>query len=252
MSAENLHPSLQSGQAPPAESLRDEAQRCRRPWYRSLHRKMSRALGLFRFPWLEDVQIGYEKAGMTVFGEPIPWNAEAVLVEALLWGGSREEKRPEAFSLRLPYSFFGPSTSVSCEEEGLVRLTFRLPPIKQSTWADLCWRSLPLRRLHLPFLGLADFLESLHIVAPTLFACFGDHQVACAAVVPHHCDGLLATGLLTSPTSLLPVLDLNPRIEWTSCETRRQGDKETRRPKLRSPCLLVSLSPCLLRPAPWN
>ena len=44
----------------------------------------------------------YEKAGLTLHDQPIPWNAEAVLVEALLRLPAAAARRKADFHLRIP------------------------------------------------------------------------------------------------------------------------------------------------------
>src|SRR4029077_1823148 len=75
------------------------------------------------------IGIGYEKAGITVPDEPIPWNAEAALVDVTFWFPANEAKRKSEFLLRFPgrppalASALQPS-----EEEGVFHVLFRVPP----------------------------------------------------------------------------------------------------------------------------
>ncbi len=185
----------------------------RRRWYHSLLRKLSAVLGLFCYPWLEEMLVGYEKGGLAVFGEPIPWNASTILVEALVWGRGLDETRKEDFSLRLPRSRVLLPATATPREEGRTLISFRLPPIQQETWAEFCWRSYSLRRIELLYLSAQEFLQGLQLRSPTLLARYGDHHIACHAGAPGACDGLLTSAFLTSPTSLLPILDLDLRLE---------------------------------------
>ncbi len=197
---------------PPGEPPR---LRPRRSWYRRLARGVAGLLSLFRSPWLEEIAVGYEKGGLAVFGEPIPWNAEAILVEALVWMRT-EEGGKERFSLGDSLLRGVPPTAASRQEPGWTLLSFRLPPRRHCTRAELCWRFHPLRRLRLPHVTSQEFLQRLQLRSPTLMAWFGDQRLACQAAPPGSCDGLLATALLTSPTSLLPLLDLDLRLEVTN------------------------------------
>jgi len=65
----------------------------------------------------------------------------------------------------------------------------------------------------LPFLTAEVFLRDLRLRAPTIFALLGKHNVACQTVVEGQCCGLSAGGILASPTSLLPITDLDLRLE---------------------------------------
>src|SRR5260370_17175283 len=53
-------------------------------------------------PQPQALHYSYEKAGLTLHDQPIPWNAEAVLVEALLRLPPAAGRRKTDFSLRLP------------------------------------------------------------------------------------------------------------------------------------------------------
>src|SRR5438445_1427035 len=84
----------------------------------------------------------YEKAGLTLHDQPIPWNAEAVLVEAALrlQPGSR---RKADFQLRIA----GRDEPVAPESlrredgESRHRLAFRFSPPALTTTAELCYRN---------------------------------------------------------------------------------------------------------------
>jgi hypothetical protein len=52
---------------------------------------------------------------------------------------------------------------------------------------------------------------------PTLFVRLGNESVACQTFVSTQCRGLLASAVLASPTSLVPVLDLDLQVEF-HCE----------------------------------
>src|SRR5437868_13562960 len=71
----------------------------------------------------------YEKAGVIVDGQPIPWNAEAVVVEALLRLPVANTRQKADFTLRLPGREPLPAESLRPEETGeYCRLFFRFPP----------------------------------------------------------------------------------------------------------------------------
>jgi hypothetical protein len=76
--------------------------------------------------------------------------------------------------------------------------------------------------VELPRLSAGEFLAGLRLHAPTLFAAVGPYQVACRAVVAAQCHGLTACGLLTSRTSLLPLLDLDLAIELVGAAAARR------------------------------
>ena len=70
-----------------------------RPMLQRLATRLLRKLCAF-LPWLDGprirhIQTAYEKAGCIVRGEPIPWNADAVLIEVHAWFPLRASPRSE-------------------------------------------------------------------------------------------------------------------------------------------------------------
>src|SRR5262249_18021119 len=55
----------------------------------------------------------------------------------------------------------------------------------------------------------------------TLFALLGEYSVACQVMVEGQCRGLSVGGILTSPTSLLPIADFGLRVEIEEHEDGR-------------------------------
>src|SRR5438105_941196 len=149
----------------------------------------------------------FEKAGLVLHDQPIPWNAEAVLVEAnlRLAGGLRQ---PADFTLLLPGRDPVRAENVRRQEGDDPHrhsVSFRLIPPTETQTAVLQWRGQELGRLELPLLSREQFLEGLRLHLPTLYVQFGGDSVACKTFVPSQCKGLLASALLTSPTSLAPL-----------------------------------------------
>jgi hypothetical protein len=168
------------------------------------------------------LHFGYEKAGLTLDNQPIPWNAEAVLIEAQVRLPGKVVTRSD-FMLRLtregrtyPADSLRPG-----EDAGQCRLSFRLPVPNETTCAELCWQERSLGQLVLPVLSKEEFAKRLVLQMPTLYARLGEHTVACQSFVSTQCEGLLAGALLTSPTSLVPILDVKLAIEFQPEITRR-------------------------------
>jgi hypothetical protein len=166
------------------------------------------------------IDLSYEKAGLRVRNEPLAWNAEAVQVEATLRPPGPDGWSRGDFAVQVPGGV--PVAAESCEPagDGLVRVGFRLAPPAGPAEADLLWRTHALGRLTLPFLSAEEFHRGLRLESPALVAQLGKYALPCEAVVADQCRGLRATGLLTSPTSLLPLLDLDLSVTFTNHGTR--------------------------------
>src|SRR5262249_34424818 len=160
----------------------------------------------------------YEKAGLTLHDQPIPWNAEAVLVEATLRLPNTASRRKSDFQLRLPGQDPIPAEQLRRKEaDDRYQLTFRFQPPGVTVAAEVLYRDHVLGQLSLPFLSREEFLQNLRLQMPTLYVRLGAETVACQTFVSSQCRGLLASALLTSPTSLVPLLDLDLQVEFR-CE----------------------------------
>src|SRR5437868_7118757 len=158
---------------------------------------------------------GYEKAGLTLYDQPIPWSAEAVLVEASVRLAASTPRRKADFQLRLPgQEPLPPETLRRQEGEDLHRVLFRLPTPAATVGAELVWRNHLLGQLTLPVLSREEFLQMLRVQMPTLFVRLGDESVACQTFVSSQCKGILVSALVTSPTSLVPLLDMDLQVEF--------------------------------------
>src|SRR5712692_5034042 len=106
----------------------------------------------------------FEKAGLTLYDQPIPWNAEAVLVEALLRLSPSSSRRKADFSLCLPNHDPFPADQLRRQDhEDRYRVTFRVPPPGATVAAELLYRDRVLGELTLPFLSRDEFVQNLRL-----------------------------------------------------------------------------------------
>ncbi len=169
-------------------------------------------------PQPQALHYSYEKAGLTLHDQPIPWNAEAVLVEALLRLKPGASRRKADYFLRLPgQSWSPPSNSAVRKTTSRYAIVFRLPPPSVTSLAEILYRTHVLGQLTLPFLSRDEFLQNLRLQLSSLFVKIGTENVACQTFVASQCRGLLANAVLLSPTSLAPLLDLDLQVEFR-CE----------------------------------
>lgn len=207
-------------------------------------------------PQSQTLRYSYEKAGLTIDDQPIPWCAESVVVEALVRLANIGPRTRLEFGLKLPQAAAIPPEVVRPDETpGLVRLFFRLPPPRASTLAELQWKQRPLGQTTLPMLGRDDFLARLQIQHPTAAALLAGTAAPCRTLVPAQTRALLASALWTSPTSLAPLADLRPSVELANgvggtvhrVEAMLSGDQ------MRSRQALVSAElPKPPRSGPWQ
>ena len=169
-------------------------------------------------PQSQALHYSYEKAGLILDNQPIPWNAEAVLVEVQVrFSGPRTR---EDFVLRLPEP--GPSvpaeeiSSRSPDRPDLCRVFFRLPVPARTTNAEILWRGQSRGQLTLPILRTEDFLCHLTLQSPTLSVQLAEATVPCQAAVTTQCQGFVASAVVSSATSLVPILDLGLVVRMLS------------------------------------
>jgi hypothetical protein len=168
-------------------------------------------------PQPQALHFSYEKAGLTVHDQPIPWNAEAVLVDVMMRLPPAAPRRKHEFTLRIPGQVpVLPDSFRRDENDEHHQLSFRLTPPGRSINAELIFKERVLAQLTLPSLSREEFLRSLELYMPTLAVRIGTRSVACQTFVATQCRGLLASALLSSQTSLAPLLDLNLHLELRS------------------------------------
>jgi hypothetical protein len=192
-----------------------------RDWAMRDIREFFAAMQRTGMPRLEAIHFSYEKAGILVRNEPIPWNADAVLVEAMIRFPANVARRKTAFTLRYPGQ---PQLAASSlhrhSDTDLFRLQFRLPPPRQSLDVQVHWNSRQLGHCVLPLLTLEQFIEGLRVDNATVFVRLGEYTVPCQAFLASQCKGLMATAVLNSPTSLAPLLDLDLAVEFIDTRTK--------------------------------
>jgi hypothetical protein len=156
----------------------------------------------------------YEKAGLVINDQPIPWNAEAVLVEVSLRLPASARRKAD-YQLRIPlHDPFGAEQLRRHETDDRYRVLFRIPPPGSAVNAELLFRDHVLAQLALPYLSREEFLQGLRLQMPTLFVRLGEESIACQTFISNQCRGLLASGMLTSPTSLAPLIDMDLQVEF--------------------------------------
>src|SRR5580658_7018904 len=83
-------------------------------------------------PQPQALHFSYEKAGLTLHDQPIPWNAEAVLVEATVRLPAGQRRKSE-FLLRIPgHEPILPESLRRDDSDEHYRLFFRFSPPTQS------------------------------------------------------------------------------------------------------------------------
>lgn len=164
---------------------------------------------------LEGIHFSYEKAGVVVRNEAIPWNADTVAVEAFIRFPPGAVRRKSDFQLRTnpDLGLISPSLLQRRGDQELFVVQFRFSPRAELKTVQLLWRDKVVAQTTLPLLSPAQFLNGLRIEQAGTFARLADFTVPCRAVAGKQCNGLMATAVLRSDTALLPLTDMEFVVE---------------------------------------
>ncbi|HET6574273.1 MAG TPA: hypothetical protein VFG68_11755 [Fimbriiglobus sp.] len=167
-------------------------------------------------PTEQAVHTRYEKAGLTLYGPPVPWNADAVVVEVLLSRLPPSCRQRADFTLRIPGRDPVPAESVRSDDAdgSRHRVFFRLPVPPESFDAEVLLRHRLLVTVPITVLPIDQFLAGLRVVNPTAAVRLGAQAVAAQTFVASQCRGLTAAAVLRSPTGLAPLADLGVTVAF--------------------------------------
>jgi hypothetical protein len=173
-------------------------------------------------PVVRGLQFAYEKAGLVLRGEPIPWNADAVLADAVVRFPDQLSRRKSDFTLRVAGQPPIAAATMHRHEDGeSFLLQFRLGVPRGPGVVEIGYRAAKVGQASLKVLGLEAFLDGVQIRAPAIHVRLGDQYVPCQAFVGAQGRGFQACGLLTSDSCLAPLRDLDCAVVFTE---RRSGE----------------------------
>jgi hypothetical protein len=170
------------------------------------------------------LHVRYEKAGLILDALPIPWNADAVIVEANVRLPKDSPREKHDFTLRLADD----TATVVAELIALpskhapMRVFFRIPAPSQSSIAHIFWREHPLGQVKLPIITQSAFDEGFALSMPTVHVVLGERTVACQSFVAAQVKSLLASAIVHSAAPLAAALTMGLRVELTN----RFGDTD--------------------------
>lgn len=201
------------------------------------------------------LHVSYEKAGLTLEQGPVPWNADAVIVQALVKLGAVTAQAQSEFTLRLPNR-----APVAVEqirravEPDQARIFFRMEVPEQSTMAALWWRDRTLGQVTIPVLAADAFFQQLSAQHATVAVQWETETPACQSFVSTQAKGMIASALIAAPMSLSPLADFAVVVELG-----RDGEAPLVRPvqfsssQLRARQALVSVAfPRVKQVGPWR
>jgi hypothetical protein len=156
--------------------------------------------------------VGFERADATRWELPVPWTADAAVVDVLL-DVPVAARRKTDFAFRLPFATF-PADALRPDADDRHRVTFRFPVPAETVRGDLLWRSRVLASVCVRVLSPTAFLAGLALTSPAVSVRFGTTTVSATAFVPERCEALVAAAVLRCPTALAPVTELGLRVQF--------------------------------------
>ncbi|MFO0851471.1 MAG: hypothetical protein U0871_23370 [Gemmataceae bacterium] len=164
-------------------------------------------------PTDQAVHLRYEKAGLVLPAPPVPWNADAVVVELLAKLPPAARVRAD-FAVRVPGREPAPAELVRKDDDpsGRFRVFFRIPPPQVSTDAEILWKHRLLATVPLPVVGPEQFAAGLRLTHPTLAVRVGGQAVPAQTFVAAQCRGLTAAAVVRSPVGLAPLAELGLKV----------------------------------------
>jgi hypothetical protein len=170
-------------------------------------------------PRVRGAAVGYEKAGLRVANEPIPWNAELVVVEVVLATGPLCAGAKADFQLVNAEGIVAGANSCEREgQDGQTRVSFRFAPLQCRGPLGLTYRGSWLGQILLACQTQSAFLLHLLVDVPTMFTRLSGQCVPCQAMVERQSEGLLVAAVLRSPTALLPLIERGLTLELVGPE----------------------------------
>jgi hypothetical protein len=167
---------------------------------------------------LAGLHVRYEKAGLILDALPIPWNADAVIVEANVRLPKESPREKQQFTLRLD----GTAAVAIAEliaapsKQTPMRVFFRIPTPSQSITTHVYWREHLLGQVELPIISQSAFDEGFALDMPTAHVVLGDRTVACHSFVAAQAKSLLASAVVHSVAPLAAAMTMGLRVELTN------------------------------------
>ncbi|MBM3995478.1 MAG: hypothetical protein FJ303_15185 [Planctomycetes bacterium] len=174
------------------------------------------------------LHVRHEKAGLILDSLPIPWNADAVIVEANVRLPSSASYAKDQFTLQ--FSDNAPTAwaevLMPSPKNGPLRVFFRLLVPAKTCTAQFYWREHRLGQIDLPIVSAADYVNGFSIDLTSLQATIGERTAACRSFVSAQVKALFASAVLRAQHPLASAIDLDLAVEVRRADGERIGRVE--------------------------
>lgn len=155
-----------------------------------------------------------EKAGLLLDQQPVPWCADAVIVEAIVRFQRKIGERSD-YALRFPDGKYITADILRAEEaEKRHRLIFRFDVPATTVTAEITFKNRPFGSITIDVVNQAEFIQDLRLNLPTAFVTLQRRSVACQTFIANQQQGLAANGIVRSRYGLAPLLDLGLSVQF--------------------------------------
>lgn len=155
------------------------------------------------------LHVRYEKAGLIFDALPIPHNADAVIVEALVRLPSKAPCEKTDFTLQ--WNTSGPRMPAELvfapKRQKNLHVLFRLSVPDTTSRAVVRWREHELGGVEVPLINQIAILDGVSLELPTFHVNLLGQNVACQALVSGQSKSVFASAILRSNGILAPVID---------------------------------------------
>lgn len=171
------------------------------------------------------LHVRHEKAGLILDALPIPWNADAVIVEANVRLPSSSVYAKEQFTLQ--FSDNAPTAwaevLMPSAKSGPLRVFFRIPAPAKTCSAQFFWREHQLGQVELPIASAADFVQGFSLEMVNLQVTIGERTVSCRSFLAAQVKTLFASAVLRAPQPLAAALDLDLAVDVRRADAQLLG-----------------------------
>lgn len=164
------------------------------------------------------VHIGYEANGQFHAEQPVPWSADAVVVEIVL-RLPLSARRKADYALLFPDSTPVPAETIRSEDSERHRIIFRIPVPNLPAVGELLWKFQSVVPIHIPVLTAETFLNGLTFANSTVAVRLGTQSVPARICVVDGCKGLVASSMIRSVHGLAPLANLGLTAEFRNERT---------------------------------
>jgi hypothetical protein len=171
------------------------------------------------------LHVRYEKAGLILDSLPIPWNADAVIVEANVRLPANEPRAKQDFTLRTAVD----APAVHAEliapqsKQTPMRVFFRVAVPAQTCNAQVHWREHPLGQIELPIISASAYVQEFSLEMPTMHVALGQRTVACQSFVNTPAKTVFASALVRGSGPLAAALELDLRVQVQRSDGQHVG-----------------------------